>query len=160
MRARLQRRLGAAVHILLGRRLEQRIAAREPVVIAVSRRAGCLRLYSGGRVVRTYRVGVGAGRTPTPAGRFRIENKLVDPVWHVPDVPERYGELAGGTLPAGDESNRIKARWLGVCAEIGIHGTDSNGSGPGVSYGCVVMSVPDVIELYDRAPEGAPVLIR
>ena len=62
--------------------------------------------------------------------------------------------------PAGDPENPIKARWLGIFDGAGIHGTDAVGSiGSAASHGCIRMRIPDVSELYDQVPVGAPVYI-
>ena len=49
---------------------------------------------------------------------------------------------------------------MGIYAGAGIHGTDDVGSlGTAASHGCVRMSVPDVIELYDQVDVGTPIYI-
>ena len=69
------------------------------------------------------------------------------------------GDLAGTVVPPGP-SNPIKARWMGIYDGAGIHGTDVTGSiGTAASHGCIRMLIPDVIELYDQVPVGAPVYI-
>lgn len=56
--------------------------------------------------------------------------------------------------------NPLKARWMGIFAGAGIHGTDQVSSlGSAASHGCVRMAIPDVIELYDRVPVQTPVYI-
>jgi len=53
----------------------------------------------------------------------------------------------------------LKARWMGFNG-AGIHGTDDVGSlGSAASHGCIRMAIPDVIELYDQVPVGAPIYI-
>jgi lipoprotein-anchoring transpeptidase ErfK/SrfK len=70
------------------------------------------------------------------------------------------GSLAGTVVPGGTPQNPLKARWLGIFAGAGIHGTDSTGSiGTAASHGCIRMLIPDVIELYDQVPVGAPIYI-
>ena len=69
------------------------------------------------------------------------------------------GSLAGQTIPPGPD-NPLKARWMGIYNGAGIHGTDDTGSlGSAASHGCVRMSVPDVIDLYDRVDVGTPIYI-
>ena len=42
----------------------------------------------------------------------------------------------------------------------GIHGTDAVSSlGTAASHGCIRMAIPDVKELYEDVPVGAPVYI-
>ncbi len=138
-------------------RMLARVPGRPDPFITIDRFSRTLRVYSGGRVARAYRVGVGTVGRRTPRGEFLIENKLVDPVWHVPDRPG-FGALAGTALPAGDPRNRIRARWLGVYGPVGIHGTsDARPTRP--SHGCVKMSEADVVDLYERVPDGTPVVI-
>jgi lipoprotein-anchoring transpeptidase ErfK/SrfK len=70
------------------------------------------------------------------------------------------GKLAGTVVPGGTPQNPLKARWLGIFNGAGIHGTDAIGSlGTAASHGCIRMAVPDVIQVYDEVPVGAPVYI-
>ena len=49
---------------------------------------------------------------------------------------------------------------MGIYAGAGIHGTDAAGSiGTAASHGCIRMRIPEVIELYDQVPVGAPIYI-
>jgi lipoprotein-anchoring transpeptidase ErfK/SrfK len=49
---------------------------------------------------------------------------------------------------------------MGIFDGAGIHGTDAVGSiGTAASHGCIRMRIPDVEELYDEVPVGAPVYI-
>jgi lipoprotein-anchoring transpeptidase ErfK/SrfK len=134
------------------------LAKEYPTVITVDRSRFELRLWKRLKLVKTYRVAVGAIGLETPAGLYHIQNKATDPVWHVPDS-EWAGKLAGKSIPPGPE-NPIKARWMGIYDGAGIHGTDAISSlGSAASHGCIRMAVPDVIELYDETPVGAAVYI-
>lgn len=134
------------------------LAAKYPVVITVDRGSFQLRLWKDLELAKTYRIAVGKAGLETPAGLYAIQNKAVDPTWHVPDS-EWAGDLAGEVIPPGPE-NPLKARWMGIYDGAGIHGTDALSSlGTAASHGCVRMAVPDVIELYDQTPVGAPVYI-
>ena len=66
---------------------------------------------------------VGAVGFDTPAGLYHIQNKAVDPAWHVPNS-DWAGDLAGTVVPGGTAENPLKARWLGIFDGAGIHGTD------------------------------------
>jgi lipoprotein-anchoring transpeptidase ErfK/SrfK len=49
---------------------------------------------------------------------------------------------------------------MGIYNGAGIHGTSDTASlGSAASHGCVRMSVPDVIDLYDRVDVGTPIYI-
>jgi len=130
----------------------------------------------GGRALR---YGVGLGREGFAwAGRAQIERKSIWPKWHPPvEMIERQPELekyrteydkATGEWRGGMEPgimNPLGARALylyqnGKDTLYRIHGSPEWWSiGKSVSSGCVRMINQDVIDLYDRVPEGTPVLV-
>jgi lipoprotein-anchoring transpeptidase ErfK/SrfK len=135
------------------------LAEKYPVVLVVERYAFQLRLYKNLELAKQYTIAVGALGFDTPAGMYSIQNKAVDPAWSVPNS-DWAGELAGTVVPGGVPENPLKERWLGIYDGAGIHGTDQTYSlGTAASHGCVRMSIPDVIELYDQVPVGAPIYI-
>jgi hypothetical protein len=131
---------------------------RYPSFITIDRAAFTLRLYRRLRLVRSYPIAVGQLGLETPAGLYHIQNKVVNPSWQVP-FSSWTGSLAGQVIPPGPD-DPLKARWLGIFNGAGIHGTDEDWSiGHAVSHGCVRMTIPDVIDLYDRVRVGTPVYI-
>lgn len=127
--------------------------------IVVNRGAFRLTLYKNLKVAKTYSIAVGQVGLETPAGLYHIQNKAVNPAWNVPNSAWA-GSLAGTVVPGGSPENPLKARWMGIFDGAGIHGTDATGSiGTAASHGCIRMRIPDVIELYDQVPVGAPVYI-
>ena len=96
------------------------------------------------------RIGIGARRTPTPAGEFIVRNRLTgfgDPV---------YGALAFGTTAR----SATLTDWPGG-GFIGIHGTNQPELLPGrVSHGCIRLRDRDIRRLDRRMPVGTPVTIR
>jgi lipoprotein-anchoring transpeptidase ErfK/SrfK len=129
-----------------------------PIALVVDRSNFQLHLYERLKLTRSYIIAVGALGFDTPAGMYSIQNKAVNPAWSVPNS-DWAGALAGTVVPPGPE-NPIKARWLGIYDGAGIHGTDVTSSlGTAASHGCVRMSIPEVIELYDKVPVGAPIYI-
>jgi lipoprotein-anchoring transpeptidase ErfK/SrfK len=128
-------------------------------VIIVRRSAFQLQLYKGLKLAKTYPIAVGKVGVATPAGLYTIQNKAINPAWHVPNS-DWAGELAGKVIPGGAPDNPIKARWLGVYDGVGVHGTaDDSSIGSAASHGCIRMHIPDVEELYNRVPVGAPIYI-
>jgi lipoprotein-anchoring transpeptidase ErfK/SrfK len=118
-----------------------------------------LHFYKRLELVRSYTVAVGAVGFDTPAGMYSIQNKAVDPAWSVPNSAWA-GSLAGTVVPGGVPENPLKERWLGIYDGAGIHGTDVTSSlGTAASHGCIRMSIPDVIELYDQVDVGTPIYI-
>ena len=135
------------------------LAEMYPAVIIVHRGSFQLSFYKNLKLHKTYGIAVGQVGLETPAGLYNVQNKAVNPAWHVP-TSDWAGDLAGTIVPGGTPQNPLKARWMGIYNGAGIHGTDATGSiGTAASHGCIRMLIPDVIELYDQVPVGAPVYI-
>lgn len=134
-------------------------------------------LDDAGEVIRCYaistsRFGIGAepGSFKTPAGRFRIAEKIGD------GAPP--GEIFVSRVPTGaigqegDDHDHVQTRilWLdGLDPDnanshdryIYIHGTNAESQlGTPASLGCVRMNNLEVIDLYDRVAVGATVEIQ
>ncbi len=134
------------------------LAQKYPVFLTVDRGAFRLRLWKDLKVAKTYTIAVGQAGLETPAGEYTIDDKQVNPSWHVPDSPWA-GDLAGKVIPPGPD-DPIKARWMGFYAGAGIHGTDEISSlGTAASHGCIRMAIPDVEELYPQVPLGTPIYV-
>ena len=154
----VRRRVRAPVRIIRPKVTQAQLADKYPVLLIADRNAFKLRLYKQLQLVKEYTVAVGAIGFDTPAGLYHIQNKAVDPTWNVPNSAWA-GDLAGRSIPPGPD-NPLKARWLGIFDGAGIHGTDETYSlGSAASHGCLRMAIPDVIELYDQVPVGAPIYI-
>jgi len=123
---------------------------------STGRTSGC----GSGRtcVSRTYTIAVGRQGLETPAGQYEINDRQVNPSWHVPNS-SWAGALAGRVIPPGPD-DPIKARWLGFYNGAGIHGTDEISSlGTAASHGCIRMSIPDVEQLYPLVPLHTPIYV-
>ena len=128
-------------------------------VVIVNRGQFKLRLFKNLKETESYGIAVGQVGLETPAGRYSIANKAVNPAWHVPNS-DWAGDLAGKVIAGDDPSNPIKARWLGIYDGVGIHGTADDASiGSNASHGCIRMHIPDVEKLYDEVPVGSTVYI-
>jgi lipoprotein-anchoring transpeptidase ErfK/SrfK len=135
------------------------LAKKYPAVLIVDRDSFKLTLYKNLKKAKTYGIAVGQVGLDTPAGLYTIQNKAVNPAWHVPNSAWA-GDLAGKVISGDDPSNPIKARWMGIYDGVGVHGTSDDASiGSRASHGCIRMHVPDVEELYDQVPVGAPIYI-
>jgi lipoprotein-anchoring transpeptidase ErfK/SrfK len=155
----VRRRVKAPVRITHPKVTQAQLADKYPVMLVADRTNFKLRLYKQLTLVKEYTVAVGAVGFDTPAGLYHIQNKAINPTWHVPNSAWA-GDLAGTTVPGGVPDNPLKARWLGIFDGAGIHGTDETYSlGHAASHGCIRMAIPDVIELYDQVPVGAPIYI-
>ncbi|MQA74302.1 MAG: L,D-transpeptidase family protein [Solirubrobacterales bacterium] len=154
-----RRTVSVPVHRVAPEVTPDELAEQYPTYLTLDRSSFQLHLWKDLELVKTYTVAVGAVGFDTPVGVYPIQNKAVDPAWSVPDS-DWAGDLAGTVVPGGTPENPLKARWMGIFDGAGIHGTDDVASlGSAASHGCVRMSIPDVIELYDQVPVGTPMYI-
>ena len=120
--------------------------------IVVNLASRILTLYENGIKTRLYPVAVGKEWTPTPTGRFVVEEKQEDPAWADPKREEIV-------VPPG-ENNPLGTRWMGIGGYYGIHGTNAPSSiGDYMSNGCIRMFDEDAQELFSIVPTGARVEI-
>ena len=110
-----------------------------------------LALLADGKVVKVYRVAVGARVSPSPRGEFRIAVRIPDATYY----------HAGVVIPSG-ETSPIGTRWIGLDqAGYGIHGTNAPGSiGKAASHGCIRLRNRDAEELFELVQVGDVVEIR
>jgi len=115
--------------------------------VLVDKSQNLLTLKRGEEVVKVYRCSTGA-RGITPAGAYKIVNRMMDPVWK-------------GIVAPGDPENPLGTRWLGFdLPQYGIHGTNEPQTiGRPVTKGCVRLINSDAEELYTLLPEGTLVTI-
>ena len=134
------------------------LAKKYPVVVTVDRPAFKLRLFKRLKLTKSYSIAVGQAGLETPAGLYHLQDKTVNPSWHVP-TSAWAGDLAGRVIPPGPD-NPIKARWMGFWDGAGIHGTDETWSiGHAASHGCIRMAIADVEQLYPLVPLGTPIYV-
>ncbi|MBK5229840.1 MAG: L,D-transpeptidase/peptidoglycan binding protein, partial [Thermoleophilia bacterium] len=153
------RRIKLPVRIKRPKVTRGELAGKYPTIILIDRGGFKLRLFKKLKLVKTYGIAVGQVGLETPAGLYTINDKQINPAWHVPNSAWA-GDLAGKVIPGGAPNNPLVARWLGVYDGVGIHGTSSTGSiGSAASHGCIRMVPSQVIDLYDRVPIGTPVYI-
>ncbi|HWM62999.1 MAG TPA: L,D-transpeptidase/peptidoglycan binding protein [Solirubrobacterales bacterium] len=134
------------------------VASEYPTYLTLERSTYTLRFWKNLKLAKTYTVAVGQEGLETPEGLYHLQDKQVEPTWHVPES-DWAGSLAGQSIPPGP-SNPLKARWMGIYEGAGIHGTEETSSlGTAASHGCVRMAVPDVEELYDLVEVGTPIYI-
>ena len=128
-------------------------------MILINRAANRLTLFhADNRLWRVFPVATGQAIYPTPAGRFSIIVKWVNPWWY----PPTYDSWAAGLKPVPPgPGNPLGTRWMGLSAPgVGIHGTDAPGSiGYNASHGCIRMQVADSEWLFSRVKVGTTVFI-
>lgn len=109
-----------------------------------------LAFLEDGKVVKVYSIAVGAPGTPSPAGHFKIINRLVRPTYYHQGLVIRPGR-----------GNPLGNRWMGLDLKgFGIHGTNEPRSiGLAASHGCIRMGKKDVEDLFRRVRVGDEVTI-
>jgi lipoprotein-anchoring transpeptidase ErfK/SrfK len=135
-----------------------RLTYKYQTFVTIDRAHFRLRLWKNLRLAHTYTIAVGRQGLETPAGQYEINDRQVNPSWHVPNSAWA-GALAGKVIPPGPD-DPIKARWLGFYNGAGIHGTEEISSlGTAASHGCIRMSIPDVEQLYPLVPLHTPIYV-
>jgi lipoprotein-anchoring transpeptidase ErfK/SrfK len=119
------------------------------IVVDVSARR--IVLFRRGRPVLRTTVAVGAPATPTPTGRFYVNQRLI------PNDPS--GPFGPGAIGISAFSNVLTGWAQG--GPIAIHGTNEPWSiGRNVSNGCIRVRNPVLRRLFAAALAGTPVIIR
>lgn len=158
LNAQADHTIAARTHPLKPEIIGDEVADAYPTYLTLDRAGFTLSFWEHLKLVKSYTVAVGQEGLETPEGLYHIESKEVEPSWHVPNSAWA-GDLAGQVIPPGPE-DPLKARWMGIFEGAGIHGTEETWSlGSAASHGCVRMSIPDVIDLYDRVEVGTPIYI-
>jgi lipoprotein-anchoring transpeptidase ErfK/SrfK len=122
---------------------------RARIVVDVSQRR--LRLYRDGRLVLASPVAVGAPATPTPTGRFYVNQRLVP--------ADTAGPFGPGAVGISAFSNVLTGWTQG--GPVAIHGTNEPWSiGHDVSNGCIRLPNAVLRRVFALALAGTPVLIR
>src|SRR3954454_191141 len=156
---RASRRIVAHTRIVEPEVTSDNLAEKYPWYVVVNRPAFKLTVYENLAAKKTYSVAVGQVGLETPAGLYHVQNKAVNPAWHVPSSAWA-GDLAGKVISGDDPTNPIKARWLGIFDGVGIHGTSEDSSiGSAASQGCIRMHIREVKVLYPRVRVGTPMYI-
>jgi hypothetical protein len=118
--------------------------------IAIDVSARRLTLYRSGRRELTATVAVGSPSTPTPTGRFYVNQRLV-PV-------DTSGPFGPGAIGISAFSNVLTGWAQG--GPVAIHGTNAPWSiGRAVSNGCIRLPNPILKRVFREAIAGTPVII-
>jgi hypothetical protein len=125
------------------------VPVRARIVVDISERK--LTFYRAGKPYLTSPVAVGAPATPTPAGSFYVNQRLV------PD--NASGPFGPGAIGISAFSNVLTGWTQG--GPVAIHGTNEPWSiGHPVSNGCVRLPNAVLSRIWPLAVAGTPVIIR
>ena len=128
-------------------------------------------IHDAGQAIR-YGVGVGAEGFLW-SGRATVHSKQEWPDWYPPaemlarkpELRQHMVQLQSGIGMKGGPDNPIGARamylWSGNKDTLyRIHGTNEPGTiGTNVSSGCIRLTNEDIVDLYNRTPIGAKVIV-
>jgi len=121
-----------------------------PTRIEVDVSARRLSFFRRGRLVLRTRVAVGSSATPTPYGRFYVNQRLI------PTDPS--GPYGPGAIGISAFSNVLTGWAQG--GPVAIHGTNEPSSiGHAVSNGCIRLPNPVLQRLFRVTPAGTPVVV-
>ena len=130
---------------------QDKAAAQSARKIVVSIPDRKLAVMESGKVIRIFPTAVGAPKSPSPSGSFKIVQRLWEPTWY----------SKGKIVPPG-KACPIGTRWLGLSVKgYGIHGTNNPSSiGHNASHGCIRLRNADVEELFGLVAVGDAVELR
>ena len=109
-------------------------------------------VYYRGQLTRAFPAVVGKPSTPTPTGRFFVEETVIMP----------SSEPGGPYALALSARSNVLQQFDGGPGQIAIHGRDGLGGTPGQaeSHGCMRLTTANIDWLASRIGPGTPVTIR
>jgi lipoprotein-anchoring transpeptidase ErfK/SrfK len=127
----------------------QQLPVRTRITVDLSERR--VRLYKNGKLVLSSTAAIGSSATPTPLGRYYVNQRLI------PDDPN--GPFGPGAVGISAFSDVLTGWTQG--GPIAIHGTNEPSSiGHAVSNGCIRLPNSVLRRVFAEALAGTPVLIR
>lgn len=104
--------------------------------------------FEGGRLVKSYKVGIGYPEFPLPTGMRKADTIIFNPTWTPPDEPWVKGQFKPGQkVEAGSKANPLGLIKIPIGAPSLIHGGKSPARiGSFASHGCVGLTNPQVQE--------------
>lgn len=108
-------------------------------------------VYKAGRIIRRYRAIVGTTSTPTPRGRFFVEENVQMPV----------GSAGGPFALATSARSPVLQEFAGGPGQIAIHGVQNlpGQMGTAQSHGCIRLENANITWLARRIAPGVPISI-
>lgn len=126
------------------------VEAASKQLIIVNTKYNKLSFYNNDKLVKTFNVASGKPSTPTPTGKTRVANKIVNRPYY------------SGGIPGGHPNNPLGNRWIGIFGggTYAIHGNNKESSiGKHVSGGCIRMHNAEIRWLFPQVNVGCTVLI-
>jgi len=114
--------------------------------IVVNAPAYRMDIFQEGKLVKSYKIGIGYPEFPLPSGMRKADTIIFNPTWTPPDEPWVKGKVeAGKTVAAGDKLNPLGPIKIPIGMPSLIHGGKSPAKlGGFASHGCVGLTNPQV----------------
>ncbi|WP_312185174.1 L,D-transpeptidase [Sphingobacterium sp.] len=111
----------------------------EDTRILVNAPAFRMDVFEKGKLIKTYKIGIGYPEFPLPTGVRKAVNIIFNPTWTPPDEPWVKGKVsAGEKVPAGSELNPLGPIKIPIGLPSLIHGGKAPAKlGAFASHGCV-----------------------
>ena len=153
-------------------RVPSDVMERDGLQLVLDRKHHQLLVLRDGRMTRRFPAAVGTTGWETPAGSFRVFEKVKKPVW--------TQTVIGDLVDAESEGNPLGSRWIGFyrdcngrsgwdgeqyldingCTVAGFHGTPYRWTvGRAVSHGCERLYEENVQEVFDLVRVGTQVTV-
>jgi len=104
-------------------------------------------VFDGGRLVKSYKIGIGYPQFPLPTGLRKATTIIFNPTWTPPDEPwiAKMNVTAGEKIEAGSKRNPLGPIKIPIGGPSLIHGGKSPAKlGTFASHGCVGLTTPQV----------------
>ena len=114
--------------------------------IVVNAPAYRMDIFQEGKLVKSYKIGIGYPEFPLPSGTRKADTIIFNPTWTPPDEPWVKGKVAAGkTVAAGDKLNPLGPIKIPIGLPSLIHGGKQPARlGGFASHGCVGLTNPQV----------------
>jgi len=116
--------------------------------IVVNAPAYRMDVFDGGRLVKSYKIGIGYPQFPLPTGLRKAQVIIFNPTWTPPDEPwvaKMKGINVGEKVAAGSKLNPLGPIKIPIGGPSLIHGGKSPAKlGTFASHGCVGLTTPQV----------------
>src|SRR6185436_4911916 len=137
-----------------GESTDNKIAATGPNAVPVDTRvvvnipAFRMDLFQDGKLIKSYKIGIGYPEFPLPQGLRKAQSIIFNPTWTPPDSPwvaKMKNVAPGETVEAGDKDNPLGPIKIPIGLPSLIHGGKSPAKiGKFASHGCVGLTTPQV----------------
>lgn len=123
--------------------------------IVVNAPAFRMDIFEDGRLIKSYKIGIGYPEFPLPTGLRKADTIILNPTWTPPDEPwvesSNSSLKVGEKVPAGSKLNPLGPIKIPIGFPSLIHGGKAPAKlGSFASHGCVGLTTPQIQEFAGR----------